>query len=109
MPLQKLFAGLKFTFLRGKFGLILQCSAQPSHEQHVMRLQNQADPRGQLHAVSARGLFMGNRGRLHNGQQQVVKQWKVRPWIICALSFKGIKRELMLGAASFLNQGAGTA
>lgn len=57
-----------------------------------MPRQNQVDPRSQLNAVSARGLFMGNRGRLHNAREQIVSQWKGRPWITCALSFKDYKR-----------------
>lgn len=60
-----------------------------------MSLQNRVDPHGQLHAVSARGTFMGNRGRLHNAERQVVSPWKIKPWVTCALSFKGRKRELM--------------
>lgn len=38
---------------------------------------------------------MGNRGRLHNAERQVVSLWKIKPWITCALSFKEAKRELM--------------
>lgn len=60
-----------------------------------MSLQNRVDPHSQLHAVSARGTFMGNRGRLHNSERQIVSPWKIKPWITCALSFKGRKRELM--------------
>ncbi len=60
-----------------------------------MPLQNRVDPYSQLHAVSTRGTFMGNRGRLHNAERQILSQWKVRPWITCTLSFKACKRELM--------------
>ncbi len=60
-----------------------------------MSLQNRVDPHGQLQAVSARGTFMGNRGRLHNAERQIVSRWKIRPWITCALGFKGLKRGLM--------------
>lgn len=60
-----------------------------------MPLQNRVDPHSQLHAVSARGTFMGNRGRLHNAEQQIVSPWKIKPWITCALSFKERQRELM--------------
>jgi hypothetical protein len=60
-----------------------------------MPLQNRVDPRSQLHAVSARGTFMGNRGRLHNAERQIVSKWKIRPWITCVLAFKEFKRELM--------------
>lgn len=60
-----------------------------------MPLQNRVDPHSQLQAVSARGTLMGNRGRLHNAEQQIVSQWKGRPWITCALYYKERKRELM--------------
>lgn len=58
-----------------------------------MPLQNRVDPCSQLHAVPAFGTFMGNRGRLHNAERQVVGKWKVKPWITCALNpFKDYKR-----------------
>jgi len=61
-----------------------------------MPLQNRVDPAGQLHAVSSRGMFMGNKGRLHNDNKEIVKKsGGTTGWVICALSHKGIKRELM--------------
>jgi len=54
-----------------------------------MTLQNRVDPLGQLHAVPARGDFMGNRGILHNAQQHIVTQWRGKAWITCQLQFKG--------------------
>lgn len=33
--------------------------------------------------------------RLHNAERQVVRVWKGKPWVTCALSFKERKRELM--------------
>ncbi len=66
-----------------------------------MPLQNRVDPHGQLHAVSARGTFMGNRGRLHNAEQQIVSPWKIKPWITCALSFKGYQRGRMMMQNSY--------
>lgn len=61
-----------------------------------MPLQNRVDPAGQLHAVSSRGMFMGNKGRLHNDNKEIVKKsGGTLGWVICALSHKGIKRELM--------------
>lgn len=61
-----------------------------------MALQNRVDPHSQLHAVSALGAFMGNRGRLHNSAQQVLRQKtsEVR-WITCALCFKDRQRTPM--------------
>src|SRR5262245_6877749 len=50
--------------------------------------QNRVDPFGRLHAVEARGTWMGNRGVLHNERGQVVAQWRLKRWITCTLSFK---------------------
>lgn len=60
-----------------------------------MHKQNRVDPRSQLHAVAARGSFMGNRGRLHNAEQNIVRQRDGRRWIVCLLSFDGRQRKLM--------------
>ncbi|MBF0675103.1 hypothetical protein [Pseudomonas sp.] len=66
-----------------------------------MPLKNRVDPHSQLHAVSARGIFMGNRGRLHNTERQIVRQWKGHPWITCALSFKDYQRPAMMMPNSY--------
>lgn len=61
-----------------------------------MALQNRVDPQSQLHAVSARGTFMGNRGYLHNSAKQVLRQTtRELRWITCTLAYEGPKRELM--------------
>jgi len=60
-----------------------------------MPLQNRVDPKGQLHAVTSRGMFMGNKGHLHNDTKQIVRNFSWNGWIICALQHQGIKRELM--------------
>jgi hypothetical protein len=59
-----------------------------------MPLQNRVDPYGQLHAVEARGAFMGNRGILHNAERHVIAAWRSPRWITCALDFKGRRREV---------------
>ncbi len=64
-----------------------------------MSLQNRVDPKGQLHAVSSRGMFMGNKGWLHNDAKQIVKNFSWNGWVICSLQHKGIKRELMAKGA----------
>ena len=56
------------------------------------RLQNRVDPRGALHAVAEHGTLMGNRGILHDGDNQIVKQWQHKAWVSCVLQFKGFKR-----------------
>ena len=60
-----------------------------------MPLQNRVLPNGEIVATSARGTLMGNRGLLHNDQKEVVRPFRLKAWITCALEFKGRKRQLM--------------
>lgn len=60
-----------------------------------MPLQNRVTPTGELIAVTARGTFMGNRGRLHDERQRIVRTANSILWIICVLDFKGRHREVM--------------
>lgn len=60
-----------------------------------MPLQNRVTPRGELIATPARGMFMGNRGRLHDGRRRIVRHANGNLWIICLLDFKGRRREVM--------------
>lgn len=59
-----------------------------------MPLQNRVDPFGELCAVSARGLFFGNRGgRIHDDSRTLTRRrWTSRVWICCRLAFKGRHR-----------------
>ncbi|HEY1251886.1 MAG TPA: hypothetical protein VGH97_11910 [Thermoanaerobaculia bacterium] len=59
-----------------------------------MPLQNRVDPYGRLHAVAARGAWMGNRGVLHDEARRVVAPWRLRRWITCVLEFKDRHREV---------------
>ncbi len=58
-------------------------------------LQNRVDPFGRLIKTSARGLFMGNRGVIHNENKEIIDEFKHKAWIICTLEFKGRKRTVM--------------
>lgn len=59
-------------------------------------LQNRLDPMGNLIKTKARGAWMGNRGGvLHNDQQNIVRQYKSKGWLICLLQFKGRQRKVM--------------
>ncbi len=61
-----------------------------------MPLQNRVTPFSTIEAVPQRGLFMGNRGCLHNDQRELISDgWRTKRWIICELSFKSMHRELM--------------
>jgi hypothetical protein len=60
-------------------------------------LQNRVDPFGDVHAVPDRGLFMGNRGIIHDPDTKALlnKRWTLKAWIICVCEFKGKRREPM--------------
>ncbi len=60
-----------------------------------MPKQNRVTPEGQIIATTARGHLMGNRGILHNSQQEIVKPFAHKAWIICQLHFKGRRRQIM--------------
>ncbi|MCB9006410.1 MAG: hypothetical protein H6656_03390 [Ardenticatenaceae bacterium] len=60
-----------------------------------MAKQNRVTPEGNIIASATRGTFMGNRGILHNDQQEIVKPFAHKAWIICLLSFKGRQRQVM--------------
>lgn len=58
--------------------------------------QNRVTPWGDLLATPARGLFMGNRGRLHDGAGRLTgRSHTTRAWLICLLEFKGRHRPVM--------------
>ncbi len=61
-----------------------------------MAQRNRVDPHGALIETSARGLFMGNRGILHDAAGRLTKRrWTSRAWIICLLAYKGWHREIL--------------
>lgn len=61
-----------------------------------MPLQNRVTPFGDLLAVPARGLFLGNRGgRFHTDAKTLtMRRWASRQWICCVLDFKGRHRDV---------------
>ena len=63
-----------------------------------MPLQNRVSPDGCIHATPEKGLFMGNRGIIHDAATRTLlprSRWKTRAWIICRCAFNGRKRTLM--------------
>ena len=60
-----------------------------------MPLQNRVTPAGELIATSARGIFLGNRGILHDEYRQIRKSPTTTMWLICQLEFNGRKQEVM--------------
>ena len=61
-----------------------------------MPLQNRVTPFSTIEAVPERGLFMGNRGRLHDDDRNLVTTgWRSRAWLICRLEFRSRHRTVM--------------
>jgi len=61
-----------------------------------MPLQNRVTPTGDILAVAPRGLFMGNRGVLHDDLRRLgAARWKHRNWVTCRLNFNNRRRQLM--------------
>ena len=52
--------------------------------------RNRVSPLGEIVAVSGRGAWMGNRGRLHRGDgtRDIVRNHQHKTWITCVLSFR---------------------
>jgi hypothetical protein len=59
-------------------------------------LQNRVTPFSTIEAVPHRGLFMGNRGCLHDAHRRLVTTgWRSQAWLICVLQFGGRHRAVM--------------
>jgi hypothetical protein len=53
-----------------------------------MALRNRVGPDAEIVSNPGRGLFMGNRGILHDRQGRLVRPFASKAWICCVLSFK---------------------
>jgi len=62
-----------------------------------MPLQNRVTPFGDIVAIEQRGLFMGNRGIIHDPATRTLlrRRWTNKAWIICSCEFRGMRREPM--------------
>lgn len=61
-----------------------------------MPLQNRVLATGEIVADPARGLYMGNRGILHDDHKRLgPARWRHKAWIICVLKHKDWHREVM--------------
>jgi hypothetical protein len=58
-----------------------------------MPRQNRVTPHGELIAVPDRGMFWGNRGALLDSRGRLARYSRGQAWAICALSFKGRRRQ----------------
>jgi hypothetical protein len=60
-----------------------------------MPLQNRVNPFSKIIATAERGTFTGNRGVIHNGQKEIIKNHSVKYWITCMLEYKEMHRAVM--------------
>jgi hypothetical protein len=62
-----------------------------------MPLQNRVTPSGDIIATPHRGLFVGNRGIIHDPATKTLlrKRWSTPMWLTCVLEFRGRRREIM--------------
>jgi hypothetical protein len=60
-------------------------------------LQNRVTPMGDIVAEPERGLFTGNRGIIHDATTRTLltRRWASRAWLICALQWRGRRRNVM--------------
>ena len=56
-------------------------------------------PFGDVVAISQRGLYIGNRGIIHDPATKTLlgRRWTTKAWLVCVLDYKGRRRELMGG------------
>ncbi len=60
-----------------------------------MPRQNRVNPFGEIIATQDRGMFMGNRGVLHDQEGRIQRAWQGKRWLVCLLEFRGRKRTVM--------------
>lgn len=62
-----------------------------------MPLQNRVDPFGDIMDLPLRGLFIGNRGILHDPQTKTltVRRWTSKAWLVCSCNYKNVRRDVM--------------
>jgi hypothetical protein len=62
-----------------------------------MSLQNRVTPTGEIIATPHRGLFVGNRGIIHDPATRTLlkRRWSTPMWLTCVLEFRGRRREVM--------------
>jgi hypothetical protein len=62
-----------------------------------MPLQNRVLPSGEILAIPERGMFVGNRGIIHDPVTRTLlkKRWSTDAWLTCVLEFRGRRRRVM--------------
>jgi hypothetical protein len=53
-------------------------------------------PFGDIVATAARGMFIGNRGIIHDPATKTLlnRRWSNKAWIVCSCNYKGIRRDV---------------
>ena len=61
-----------------------------------MPLQNRVKPTGEIVATPERGMFVGNRGIIHDPATRTIlkRRWSTNAWIACVLEFRGRRRKV---------------
>jgi hypothetical protein len=63
-----------------------------------MPLQNRVTPSGDIIATAHRGLFIGNRGIIHDpATKTLTRRWASKAWLTCVCEFRGRRRQVMGG------------
>jgi hypothetical protein len=63
-----------------------------------MPLQNRVTPTGDIIATPHRGLFIGNRGIIHDpATKTLTRRWANKAWLTCVCEFRGRRRQVMGG------------
>jgi hypothetical protein len=62
-----------------------------------MPLQNRVTPFGQIVSIPQRGMFIGNRGIIHDPATRTLlkRRWATKAWLTCLCEFKGRRRAVM--------------
>jgi hypothetical protein len=62
-----------------------------------MPLQNRVTPMGEIVAAPQRGMFVGNRGIIHDGETRTLlnRRWSLKAWLTCTLHWKDVRRRPM--------------
>ena len=66
-------------------------------------LQNRVTPFGDVVAIAQRGLFIGNRGIIHDPATKTLlgRRWTTKAWLVCVLHYS-IRLTLSVSSASEL-------
>jgi len=64
-----------------------------------MPLRNRVTPFGDIVAIPQRGMFIGNRGIIHDPATRTLlkRRWASKAWLVCLCEFRGRRRAVMSG------------